>query len=181
MCAMSVYFVLLSSPLLCTHITSLLLFFASLTHIHPCIVSSPSLSRYPEVLATIESLENTFKEEVNQVDMEASSLLASQGPAAAVEYATQYSEKTGNNLVKRWKKYFGQMFVKFRDGYVITESAEDTACGCSVGSGPYPQQWYNRIAAETGDHYKVLPDSVTGELKEARFKPVSKTELLKRK
>lgn len=138
--------------------------------------------RYPEILHTIESLENSFKEDVNRVDMEASSLHASQGAAAAVEYATDFSEKTGNNLVKRWRKYFGQLFVKYRDGYVITESAEDTACGCSVASAPYPQQWYNRIAADTGEHYKVLPDSnAAADLKDARFKPLSKVELLKRK
>lgn len=144
-------------------------------------VSSIYLVRYPEILNTIESLESSFKEDVNRVDMEASSLLASQGAAAAVEYATQFSEDTGNNLVKRWRKYFGQLFVKYRDGYVITENAEDTACGCAVGSGPYPQQWYDRIATETGNHYKVLPDAAEVDLKDARFKPLSKLELLKRK
>jgi hypothetical protein len=140
--------------------------------------------RYPEVLASIESLEAIFKEEVNSVDVEAAALYASQGPAAAVEFATQYTETSGNNLVKKWRKYFGQLFVKYRDGYVITESAEDTACGCSVGSGPYPQQWYNRIAAETGDHYLVLPDTLetsAAVLKEPRFKPTSKIDLLNRK
>ena len=128
-------------------------------------------------------MENTYKEQVNQVDMEASSLFFSKGAAAAVEYVTQFTETSGNNLVKQWRKYFGQLFVKYRDGYIIKESPEDTACGCSVESAPYPEQWYNRIAAETGDHYKVLPDSASqnNNLKDPRFKPVSKIELLKRK
>lgn len=133
------------------------------------------------MLSTIESMEGSFKEDVNRVDMEASSVYASQGAAAAVEIATQYTENAGNSLVKQWRKYFGKMFVKYRDGYVITESPEETSCGCSVVSAPYPQQWYDRIATETGDHYKVLPDSTTADLKDSRFKPKSKLELLKRK
>jgi hypothetical protein len=141
-------------------------------HCHAALSNIALLAcRYPEVLATIESIENTFKEEVNQMDMEASSLHASQGADAAVEYATQYSEKSGNNLVKRWRKYFGQMFVKYRDGYVIKEAPEETSCGCSVGNGAYPQGWYDRIATETGEHYKVLPDSTSADLKDVRFKP----------
>jgi len=137
---------------------------------------------YPEILANIQSIENTYKEEVNRVDMDASTLYTTQGAAVAVEYVTQYSEKTGNDLVKTWRKYFGQLFVKYRDGYVITESAENTACGCSSKSGPYPQQWYDRIATETGEHYKVLPDSATAAgVRDSRWRGVSKTELLKRK
>ena len=115
---------------------------------------------YPDVLAAINSRETNYMEEVSQVDAQAIKLFSSD-PDAAVELLTRYGETTGNQLVADWGVFFGQLFVKFRDGYVITPS-DSKVCGCAVGSTTFPQTWYDRIASDTGSRYK-FPSSHTAE------------------
>lgn len=54
-----------------------------------------------------------------------------------------------------WVSFFGQLFVKYRDGYVTTAAPSVPTCGCSTKSSGYSSEWYDRIAEETGDHYLV--------------------------
>jgi hypothetical protein len=60
--------------------------------------------------------------------------------AEAVEYLTQFSEEIGNALLKDWFKVFGQLFVKYRDGYVTTPNPAVPVCGCSTSSLPYEEE-----------------------------------------
>merc|ERR1712167_115203 len=70
----------------------------------------------------------------------------------AVALATQTSSDLGTQLLSTWAAFFGELFVRFRDGYDIAVKADDTECGCSVANDPYRPSWYDRIVAETGDH-----------------------------
>ena len=85
------------------------------------------------------------------------------GASAAIELTTAFSVEAGDKLVKDWVSYFGQLFVKYRDGYVITENEASTNCGCSTANQAYPSAWYDRIAKDTGGHY-FYGNPNTGEL-----------------
>jgi hypothetical protein len=114
---------------------------------------------YPEVLQTILARESVYFTLVTKLDEELVEVYNRQGRAAAISALTQFSSDLGNQLVTDWASYFGQLFVKYRDGYVFTPNESSTNCGCNVGNGAYPQAWYDRIVEDTGDHYKVT-DSV---------------------
>lgn len=141
------------------------------------LVSNWAYSRwssiYPDVYSQIIAFENRYLSEVQTIDKQAQLIYESKGADAAVEFVTQYSVTTGQSLVDAWGKFFGQLFMKFRDGYVITASDDDQACGCNAASNAYPTNWYGRIVADTGDHYKK-PDQT---LKAPKFKSRSKLEL----
>jgi len=90
----------------------------------------------------------------------------------------------GTNLVKDWNAFFGQLFVKFRDGYVITANSASKNCGCSASNQAYPQDWFDRIVTDTGAHYAVPSDSAKltyGGKKNPKLMPVDKAELLARR
>lgn len=105
------------------------------------------------------------------MDSAAKDVYRTKGAASAVEYVTAYSEREGNELVKEWSQFFGQLFVKYRDGYKIVSDPANQACGCDVQSAPYTQSWYDRIVMDTGMRY--LEPSAEG-LKAGKASYVSK-------
>lgn len=120
---------------------------------------------YPDVYSRIISKESEYLnllQATDEIGVEMFKNAKSEADiSAAVEYLTQFSVGLGDNLLKDWFKFFGQLFVKYRDGYVTTASPEVPVCGCSVSSLPYEQEWYNRIVEDTGDRYLYPDDSVT--------------------
>eukprot|EP01034_Spumella_vulgaris_P027599 gene27599-34344_t len=133
---------------------------------------------YPDVLKEILSREAAFTADIVEVDKRALTLLKEKGEASAVEYVTDFSVQAGNKLVRDWGALFGQLFVKYRDGYVITENKEDKSCGCEPVAQSYSQPWFDRIAVESGDHFAVPAEE--GDLKvkrSANLLPVSKKSL----
>ena len=106
---------------------------------------------YPEVLSEITARETAFHQAVSALDERALQLLqSSSDSSAAVELVTAWAEAEGDRLVRDWKGLFGRLFVKYRDGYIITPNADSLACGCSASSLGYPQPWYNKIAETVG-------------------------------
>jgi hypothetical protein len=93
-----------------------------------------------------------------------------------VEFVTDYSVRAGNQLVRDWGALFGQLFVKYRDGYVITANAEDKSCGCNPVPQSYPQPWFDRIVKDTGDHYLVREDGAALK-RQGNLAPVNKKDL----
>eukprot|EP01035_Chromulina_nebulosa_P021442 gene21442-27775_t len=132
---------------------------------------------YPVVLETILSRESQYRELVTKIDATALAIYKNEGSAKAIQYVTNYSNAIGNDLVKEWFTFFGQLFVGFRDGYVISENTNNPSCGCNSNTGSYPQTWYNKIVEDTGDHY-LVPDSKPPK---SVHKPINKLDLLKRK
>ena len=137
---------------------------------------------YPEVYDRILRTESKFIEMAHDMDETATAKYNSEGAAAAVAYATQRCVDTGNELVKHWAEFFGELFVKFRDGYTIEKDPENTACGCKVVDTPYPQTWYDRIVTDTGKHYEIPTEPSSTEAKlSARapgLRPIDKAALL---
>lgn len=137
---------------------------------------------YPEVRAEILRRESAFVSQISEVDRAAQVLLEEKGAAAAVAYVTDFSVAAGNALVKDWAAFFGQLFVKFRDGYVVTADPSEKTCGCKAVSASYPQAWFDRIVKDTGAHYAVRSDDLTlGGKRTAALSPVSKRDLLARR
>lgn len=112
---------------------------------------------YPVVLEEILAMQSSYEEGLAQTDLQAMSLY-NQSAAEVVSYATAVTQSRGEALVSRWSAFFGELFVRFRDGYEITVNQDDPECGCDVADVPYPEQWYDRIVDETGDHYADIPD-----------------------
>lgn len=110
---------------------------------------------YPEVLTKIEALQEGMLSKVQAI--EAAALVAMESdPDAAVAMLTAESNSIGNWLVAEWGDYFGQLFVKYRDGYTIATDPTNTACGCQTSNPGYGDAWYERIVDETGDQYVDL-------------------------
>ena len=57
-----------------------------------------------------------------------------------------------------WLEVFGEIFTKYRDGYLSISDADNPACGCSVTNSPYSNSWYERIVGESGQRYEIVND-----------------------
>jgi len=110
---------------------------------------------YPDVHAKILAVEADFQSSILSIDKEATEKYNTEGAASAVAFVTEHSTNMGNTLVQQWGQFFGELFMKYRDGYVISSSSTSQSCGCAVANGDYSQDWYNRIAKESKDHYKI--------------------------
>lgn len=78
---------------------------------------------------------------------------------------TDFSTSIGDALLTEWVAFFGELFVKFRDGFVTTANPKVPVCGCDTGNVAYPATWYDKIAADTGDRYLAPADALTANLK----------------
>ncbi len=96
-------------------------------------------------------------------------------PANAIEYVTRNVVSTGEFMTKEWLQFWMSMFVRFRDGGIITapplpvcQQGQTTGCTAkpvvAVNDAGYDAGWYARIVAENGPHYQVPASSrLTGD------------------
>lgn len=97
----------------------------------------------PLVSKKIQQFEKQFMGDVAHEEEKALSMWKNNA-SAAVELLTAASEDRGNALIKSWFSFYQELFMDFRDG--------NTPHGVASG---YGQDWYDRIAKETGDKYLV--------------------------
>eukprot|EP00727_Mastigamoeba_balamuthi_P006219 m51a1_g2216 hypothetical protein (549) ;mRNA; f:210119-212261 len=109
---------------------------------------------YPEVLAKITELEGRYFQEVAEIDAQAAKHFEC-SPESAVKFVTNYSVRTGNKLAADWLEFFKYLFTKYMDGNVKVPNPGHPLP--TVQQPGYPQKWYERIVADTGDHY-LEPD-----------------------
>eukprot|EP00823_Brevimastigomonas_motovehiculus_P007989 TRINITY_DN716_c0_g1_i1.p1 TRINITY_DN716_c0_g1~~TRINITY_DN716_c0_g1_i1.p1 ORF type:complete len:556 (+),score=127.12 TRINITY_DN716_c0_g1_i1:23-1690(+) len=107
---------------------------------------------YPEIRTMIDAKENQYQQEIATVDTTAAQLYETD-PQAALDFLTDYSVHTGDQLTTDWLAYWQQLFVKYMDGNVKTKNPGHRVP--IVKQPGYPQVWLDRIATETGDHYKA--------------------------
>jgi len=129
---------------------------------------------YPEVYKQILAKESSYMSKVNAADPKILAMLNAGDVEGAVEYMTSFSCDIGETLLKEWVSFFGELFVKYRDGFVTTAAPHNPVCGCSTSSLSYDQTWYDRIANETGDRYVV---SSSGEVLESKLATIPKHTL----
>lgn len=101
----------------------------------------------PLVVSRVAEYEKQFLEAMEAEDKHALDLWAV-NQSDAIEFLTAASEARGNDLVHDWLKLYQQLFMDFRNG--------STPEGVKRG---YAQDWYDRVARETGDRY-LIPGSV---------------------
>lgn len=116
---------------------------------------------YADVHSKIIEKETTYATLAGDAELTASKMFADNRVEDAVEYLTSFSVQIGDALLKDWFTFFGELFVKYRDGYITVASAVSPVCGCSTSSARYQDQWYDRIVSDTGDHYVVPEDALS--------------------
>ncbi|HQI69562.1 MAG TPA: C69 family dipeptidase [Bacteroidales bacterium] len=124
-------------------------------------VSNFAYTRYCDIIPEIRTLQKELETkyiqtEVPAIDAKAAELYKG-NPAQALDLITQYSVKTGNNLVVRWKQLYGYLFTKYMDGNV--KYPGKTKESSNVDHPRYSDDWYRMIIKETGDRYKVKSGS----------------------
>ena len=80
---------------------------------------------------------------------------------------TEFSVQAGDKLVDDWNTFFGELFVRFSDGFDASVMPRAAAPGAPTGYARggtstvqvkepgYDQSWYDRIAADAGEKYHV--------------------------
>jgi hypothetical protein len=111
----------------------------------------------------VNAYEQRFAAEVAAEDAAALALWST-NRTAAIELLTAAGEKRGDELVSDWLQLYQQLFMDFRDGQTPK----------SVKAG-YAQDWYDRVAKETGDRY-LMPAMGSGsaELNSKKLQVLSK-------
>ncbi|MGQ9846355.1 MAG: dipeptidase [Bacteroidales bacterium] len=119
-------------------------------------VSNFAYTRYNVIIKDIQAvqaeLENKYYNEISTIDKKAEELYK-KDPQQALQFITDYSVKTGNETVARWRQLYKDLFVKYVDGNIKTKVPGQR--NPKVSQPGYGEDWYRRIVKETGDKFKV--------------------------
>lgn len=103
-------------------------------------------------------LEGQYIANTEKVDNEALALLK-KNPAQAVTYLTNYSVKTGDQMVYRWKALGQYLLVKYMDGNIKKEENGKFVRKYNLPVSPfqpgYPESFLRKVAEDTGEKLKV--------------------------
>lgn len=107
---------------------------------------------HPEIRKAQRTKEMDYKQKVAFADANAKTLYE-QDKSRCVEYLTEFSCNTGEQLVKEWKKLYGQLFAKYMDGATRTIVEGEPMPKVSYNAAP---EWYYRaIIEDMGDKQRV--------------------------
>lgn len=113
--------------------------------------------RYDSVSVDIQKvqkeLENKFIVYTPAIDKAAEELYVAD-KNLAVQFLTEYSVKQGDYAFERWKLLYQELFMKYLDGNI--KYSDPPNKNPKVKFPGYGEEWYRRIANETGDHLKVV-------------------------
>jgi len=108
---------------------------------------------YPEVLTTILSTEESYRQAAAQVEKTYVKMIAGgSSKAQAVAMLTNFSVSTFDTLTQNWLQYFTYLFVKYCDGNIKTNNPANPWVP-NIAQPGYGQAWENLIVEQTGDHY----------------------------
>jgi dipeptidase len=102
-------------------------------------------------------IENGYFSETVNIDRKAAELYM-KNPADAVKYLTDYSVKSGNSTVAKWKELYAFLFTKYMDGNV--KENQQVPSGYKfmvpkVSQPGYGDEWNRVIVKNTGDKLKA--------------------------
>ncbi|MCU0692998.1 MAG: C69 family dipeptidase [Polyangiaceae bacterium] len=123
-------------------------------------VSNFTYLRYADMIRDVQTvqteLENGFLAGQEAIEREALAL-HKKSPEKASKFLTEYSTKSSEKVVSRWRDLGPQLLMKYMDGNVRDEKGKVTHPG-------YPKEWYARVVRETGDHFYLesAPDGGPG-------------------
>ncbi|MBI4647296.1 MAG: C69 family dipeptidase [Bacteroidia bacterium] len=113
---------------------------------------------WPEIRNKQLELENRFLQETKEIDSKASELYKT-NKDEAVKLLTYYSVMEGDKTRDEWFTLYTYLFTKYMDGNIKTrnEPKENYKYVTPEFKQPgYGEEWYRRIAKETGDKFKVI-------------------------
>lgn len=125
-------------------------------------VSNFAYTRYDDIHPYIEEMqkeyEGNYVEYVDAID-KAAHAIYKKDKSKAVDFVTDFSVNTANNLVYDWKELYQFLFMKFVDGNIKkTDGREflDNGHGVLKIEQPgYSEEFYKKIIEQTGDKFKV--------------------------
>eukprot|EP00934_Nitzschia_sp_Nitz4_P004232 Nitzschia sp. Nitz4//scaffold9_size221794//2765//4634//NITZ4_001310-RA/size221794-processed-gene-0.299-mRNA-1//-1//CDS//3329560893//4222//frame0 len=123
---------------------------------------------YPILRERLDDLHQGYLKLVKDTDKKALDVSKEMGRDAAIEYVTNMSVKTGEELLTTWLSLYGELFVRFRDFSTIVADKENERCGCKVLEPGLGDALKERIVRETGTHYEVGDDRPEGPTTEAK-------------
>jgi hypothetical protein len=80
-------------------------------------------------------------------------------PQKAIDFLTNYSVTQANKVVKEWKDFYHQLFVKYSDGNIKTKAAAKEGYKYvtpHLEQPGYGESWYKKIVKETGNQFKMI-------------------------
>lgn len=109
-------------------------------------VSNFAYLRYNDMIVDVQKvqreLEGKFLAEQAGIE-EAAVALHKQSPRLAIDYLTEYSSRSADQTVQRWRKLGEFLLYKYLDGNVKDELGK-------VKHPGYPKTWYEKVAAANG-------------------------------
>lgn len=116
---------------------------------------------YPEIAAVQNELETEFISNIQAFDKKMIELNKT-NPEKVVEELNKFSNDAAVKTHKRWTELYAHLFTKYMDGNVKTPRAVPEGYkyyAPELKQPPLSDEWYRRIAADTGDKLKVTGDS----------------------
>lgn len=107
---------------------------------------------HPDIRKKQKALETQYQAFVQMVDAGASGMLA-QNPQATVNFLTEFSCNTGNQLVDTWRDFYGYLFARYMDGNIKTAIPGEK--NPKVEQPALPEWYLRTIIEKTGDKLKV--------------------------
>jgi dipeptidase len=126
-------------------------------------VSNMIYPRYSQMFGSLktvrDSLERSYFAQQAEVERKAQQLYA-QDPQKAIDYLNDYSCNTAQQMLGRWKTLATYIIVKYNDMAVKPEAngkflSTHAGIGVAVKRPGFPETFRKRLAAETGDKYRV--------------------------
>jgi len=123
---------------------------------------------YPFLQNKLASVHQHFKQEVKIIDEQLMAVYDPNDLDWVIDHATRFSEQAGDWLHKEWTSFYGVLFARYRDFFIIEEQKDEPVCNCKVKESGFSDEWKEKIVKETGGHYqcmdeKVVPDLILGE------------------
>lgn len=120
-------------------------------------VSNLAYTRYdaihPEIREKQKALETQYKAYVQMADAGAAKLIE-QDKTMAVEFLTDFSCNTGNQLTDTWRDFYGYLFSRFMDGNIKT--AVPAEKNPKVEQPALPEWYLRTIIEKAGDKLQVI-------------------------
>lgn len=120
-------------------------------------VSNLAYTRYnvihPEIRSRQKALESRYKAYVQMTDAAAREIIA-QNRDIAIEYLTDFSCNTGNQLTDMWREFYGYLFTRFMDGNIKTSVPGQKTP--KVENPPLPEWYLRTIVNQMGNKQEVV-------------------------
>jgi len=127
-------------------------------------------SAFPLVQTKIKTIHSSFEDEIALVDQQMMAMMDKttgtndENLDGIINIATAFGVRSGDRLHKEWFQFYGELFARLRDFYVIEEDPSDPICNCKVMEVGMASTWKARIVEETGSHYKCVDDDSVPDL-----------------